>query len=1235
MLRFAADLRKLRRQAGNPSYRQLAEQAHYSVTTLSVAANGQKLPSLAVTLAYVRACDGDVGEWEQRWRAVAAELARDADHVAPAEDGQSPYVGLAAFQVEDADRFFGRDRLVEEMVTRLSQRRFVAVFGASGAGKSSLLRAGLLPRWRTEKNRLVVLLTPGACPVAECAIHLARLTGQPAQQLAADLAADPAGLHRAIRAALAERPDDAELVIVVDQFEETFTLCQDETERARFIDLLTTAVRALNSRCRVVLGVRADFYTHCTNYPDLVAALDHALITVGPMTNDELRDAIVRPATGANCTLEGALLAELITHAARQAGALPMLSHALRETWRRRRGNTLTLAGYHATGGIDGALAHTAETVYTGLDADRQRQARDLFLRLTALGEGTEDTKRRINRSELAGTDSSVLDALAEARLITLAETTVEIAHEALIGAWPRLRQWLTEDRDGLRTQRRLTEDAQAWAALNRDSGALYRGVRLAVARDWASRDTHAGTLNPVERAFLDSSVELQERERAAVIRRNRQLRYLAIGLAVLLVGVTVVSVVAVRQREEAVQARQVAISRQLATQALAMIDSDPGVARLLSVEAFRTAPTMEARSALLSMSAHQEYVGEITAHDGAISELAFGPDGRTLFSVGRDRTVGIWDPARRRRIDTVTGHDTWLKALAMSPDGTTIATGGNDHQLVLWSAGSRKPLARLSRHTGFIRGIAFSPDSRTVATTSDDHTVMLWDVTSRTHLATLTGHTQAVVAVAISPDGRTVATVSDDRNVLLWDLASRTHIATLAGHPDVAVSVAFSPDGRTLATGGGRNAVLLWDVSSRTRIATLTSNTTPEDHVKAISFSPDGRTLATASTDRSLLLWDIPHRTQRAHLTGHQTPLYALAFHPTSTLLASAGEDGTIMLWDTARTPMTHPSGAVNDIAFSPNGDTLAAASTNTATLWDTTTREPQATVTSRSMLTRALAFSPNGHTIAMANSAEQGGRDGNTLTLWNPRRSAANAELTGHTHSPLDVAFSPDGRTVATASYDTTVILWDLPRRTQLATLDVGAIANGLAFSPNGRILAIADHDNRNVTLWDLATRTRTATLKGHSGWVRTVVFSPDGRTLASASADHTVIMWDVSTGKRLTRLTGFQDTDFTGVALSPNGNTLAFTGADHTVLLWDTQRREPIARLTGHTDNVNTLAFSPDNHTLASASADSTAILWDTHPERTAQRICTTLSRNLTQTQWAQFIGDLPYHKTCDTD
>ncbi|MCE6998125.1 hypothetical protein LZG04_25495 [Saccharothrix sp. S26] len=1236
LISFARSLRNLREKAGSPTYRELARSAHYSAASLSEAAAGRKLPSLDVTLAFVRACGGDVDEWRQRWKEVAAELAADSRTEEPSPGGRTPYAGLAAFQRDDSEWFFGRERLVQDLYERVARGRFHAVCGPSGVGKSSVLRAGLLARVEAEGlpagPAIAVLVTPGAHPLEECAVQLAARTGKTSGQVHADLESDPRNLHRGLLELLADRSPGTEVLLMVDQFEEVFTLCRDRRERALFISALVTAAEADNSRVRVVLGMRSDFYTRCSDHPELAAALTDSQVLVGAMTPEQLRRAVCEPAVRVGCRVEGALLAEVVAAAAGQPGALPTVSHALLETWKRRKGNTLSLAGYRAAGGIDGALAHTAENVYVGFSAAEQQLARELFLRLTALGEGTEDTRRRIDREELDDSPGLevVLTRLADARLITLEESTAQLAHEALISGWPRLRQWLSEDRDGLRTHRALTDAARTWTALDEDPGALYRGARLAAAREWAERDGNQERLTSTERAFLRAGDRAENAEQQAKARRLRQLRLLTVGLAVLLVATTTLGVVALRQGELAVRAGRVAVSRQLAAQAMVLRDSRPATAKLLSAEAFRTSPTAEARGALLSTSARESYLAEVTGHTNAVSDVVFSADGDTFLTVSKDQAVIVWDTRSRTRRATLTGHATWLRAVAVSPDGRTVATAGDDREVVLWDAAAGRPVARLTGHTDPVKDLDFSPDGRALASTSLDRTVIIWDVGSRTPIGRLAGHTGAVLAVAFSPDGQTLATGSADRTVGLWRRDTATRTATLTGHTESVDAVAFAPDGRTVASAGPDRTVRLWDTTGQQPPTTLTGHT---GQARAVAFSPDGQTLASAGHDQTVILWDVPSRTPRARLTGHHHNIYTLAFHPDQPLLASAGEDRRIVLWDTTRTPLAGHADLVTAVAFSPDGETVATGGADRAViLWDARERVRLATIPTGVGPVNAVAFSPDGRTLAAGGGVARhlNGDADHGLALWDVTdraRPTPTARLVGHTDQLRTVAFSPDGRTLATAGTDRELILWDLGTRAPVAHLEHQGTVNSVAFHPDGRTVVGSTQDESVV--WNVADHTRVATLP-HGGAGHGAVFSPDGRTLATVSAEGTVIVWDTRTWAPLRTLT--HPDPLVGIAFSPDGRTLATGSTDRTVVLWDAATGAPLAALTEHTAPVNAVAFSPDGESLVTGSSDKSAILWHTDPEDTTERVCRDLARDLTEEEWRQFLPETPYRRTC---
>ncbi|MGV9455029.1 nSTAND1 domain-containing NTPase [Streptomyces sp. NPDC003635] len=899
LFEFAARLRKLREQAGRPTYRDLARRAHYGIATLSSAAAGRQLPSLAVTLAYVRACGGDEREWRVIWQRTAdACSGADASADVGTENRNGvvpkpPYAGLFAFGESDAGFFFGREKLTGALVEHLKAKRLLVLFGASGSGKSSVLRAGVIPAF---PDGSALVFTPGAHPLEECGARLAARAGVAPGPVPAELAAEPVTFHRMVRQILAGRQEaDAspeELLVVVDQFEEVFTLCRDARERERFVAALVHAARTSDSRSRVAIAVRSDFYTHCTRLPGLAEALPHAHHSVGPMTAEELRAAIVQPAARSRLTVETALLTTLTADAHGRPGALPLLSHALLETWKRRRGNALTLAGYRAAGGFEGALTQTAEEFHGALDDSGQEAARRLFVRLVALGEGTEDTKRRVPRKELdSGPDTTfVLEQATRARLLTADGDHVEIAHEALIRCWPRLARWLEEDRGQERLHRALTEATTLWESMDHDPDTLYRGARLAAARELPPQ-----VLTARERAFLDAGEsaarQAQERDR----RRLRRLRRLAGALVVLLVCAVTAAGFAVRAQETVTRQRNEAVALRAAAESVRLSQHSPSLAVQIALAAYRRSPQERTEDALLSTlsvaSMGSRTLGSLPAgqapaeHTPAGHAPAVTADGRTLAMADGSRVV-LWDmsnPLLPRRLGVLDAQGIGINAIEFTGDGDTLVGTGVDGALRLWDVSDPRNPAPLSKrptgHAGPLYSIAVRRDGSMAATSSYDDTIRLWDITDPARprmLGTLAGHRGNVKPVAFSPDGRTLASGSDDRDVRIWDVTDprrAVSVAVLEGHRHFVDALAYSRDGRSLLSGSDDRTAKLWDVSALPRHRELGGLARHADIVTGVAFAPHGRTAVTVGVDGAVNVWDVTDRAHPAHLAHLTNP--------------------------------------------------------------------------------------------------------------------------------------------------------------------------------------------------------------------------------------------------------------------------------------------------------------------------------------------------------------------------
>lgn len=1183
--RFAVALRELRQSAGNPTYRVLAKRAHYSATALAQAAAGDRLPTLAVAVAYARACDGDEEEWTARWRSAVAELDAEAPQAtgAPDPDGnRPPYLGLAAYGPDDADRFCGRDRLVADLTDRLARHRFVAVVGPSGSGKSSLLRAGLMPAVCADGNLRTVVITPGAHPVRELENNLVA--------------------------------SDADGLLIVDQFEEVFSLCEDESEQETFIRALLAVAREVGRRTRVVIGLRADFYAYCARVPELVAALQDAQLLVGPMTPEELSVAITEPAARAGLMVEKTLVATIVAEAASRPAALPFVSHALWETWRRRRGAGLFLASYEAAGGLDGAVAQSADRVFGELDEGHRRAVRRILVRLTALGDGTEDTRRRVARAELGddAVTAHVLERLAAARLVTVGEDTVEIAHEALIRGWPTLRDWLAADRESLRAHRRLTGAATDWATHGEDDAFLYWGSLLA---GWADRDTEA--LNETERGFLAASLARQSRDHT---RRRRRLRVTIGSLVAGLVTVSLLAVLAVVQTVTANAQRDLAVASSLAAQSRAVLTAQPDLANLLALAGLGhsvTAQTVASAQAALSVPMH--VARPLIGHSGAVTAVAYGPDGETVATGGDDGTVRLWTAGP---IAALT-QGSAVTTIAFTRDGHLLATGGVDGTVRLWDTTTHRPLGTLTNRAA-VNALAFNPDGTAIATGHADGAVYLWDTSTNRSLPVPVGHEGPVNAVTFDRTGLILATGGDDNTARLWN--TLTHQTTiLSGHTGEVFAVAFSPDGTMLTTGSADGTARIWDATTHESRATLIGHTRV---VRAVAFAADGRTVVTGSWDGTARIWDTTTHQPLAILAGHTDEVLAVAVSPDGTTVVTGSRDGTAREWDTRASQsiatLGGHTGYIDAVAFSPDGRTVATGSRDgTVRLWNTGHHDQSAVLDAKAGFVLTVAFSPDGTTLAT------GHKDGG-IRFWDTSTHEQKATLTGHADGVASVAFSPDGQLLASASTDGTARLWNL------TTLRADAVLTGhtgwvdaVAFSPDGNTVATASTDG-TVRLWDPDAGSTIVTLAPETGHLNGLAFSPDGRTLAIAPANGTALLWDI-TDRRVASVLIKHTGEVTAVAYSPDGQTIATSSRDGTTHLWDRDRGQTIVGLTGHVGWVTAVAFSPDGKTLATTSWDHTARLTPT-PDTWPAELCRRAGRNLTGGEWTYYVGPEPYRRLC---
>ncbi|WP_327234040.1 WD40 repeat domain-containing protein [Streptomyces sp. NBC_01317] len=1143
----------------------------------------------------MKACGGDRAAWEQRWLLLTAELAAGESVEPVAALADAPYLGLATFEPADAERFFGRERLVGELCARLAESPFLAVFGASGAGKSSVLRAGLLPAVRAGgveggRHWPTVLLVPGERPVDELAVHLANLNNIAAGSLAHALTTAPEGIRLTIRQTLSGLPETACLLIVVDQFEEAFTLCHDEGERARFVDLLVAA--AGEPRARVVIGTRADFYARCAEHAGLVAALDGRQVLIGPLDEADLRQVVAGPAKREGVRVEPELVEAVVNDALGQPGALPLVSHALLETWRTRRGTALTAAGYRAAGGVRGAIAQSAERVYGTLDETQRRLCGHLFVRLTALGEGTEDTRRRAPRAELLGGPereavSVVLDRLIAARLVTVDEESVTVAHEALIRGWPRLRAWLAEDRELLRAHRRLTQAAAEWEQHGRDDGDLFQGARLLA---WDGRSLER--FNDVERAFLDAG-----RSRRASERRGRRRR-VRIGVAMFAAVVAVVGALggaALVQSDRTAVERDRAESRQLAAEARSALRTDPRGAWLLARRAYATSPTAEAEAVLRQAVADDRTAAVVRGRDGRMLGVAISPDGSRLVGTSENGAVRIWGWSDGRVSGdaprVLRGHRGEVWSPAFTPDGRRLATAGLDSTVRVWDLSGRQRPVVLRGHRGPVRKVAFSPDGRRVASAGDDGTVRVWDAAGRGKPQVLRGRQGGVLAVAFSAAGRHMVTGGKDGTVRIWDTTGKTDPVVLRGHQDDVKSLAFSPDGTRIASAGIDGTARVWDTSGKTDPVVLRGH---GGTVEGVAFSPDGRQVATASDDATLRVWNPSGGGNPVVLRGHGAVVWGASFSPDGTRLASVSTDGTVRVWDPrgpgAPLVLRGHEDAAWTVSVGDGGRRVASGGQDgTVRIWDRAPGRAARVLRGHKGEVLGLTVSRDGRTVA------SGGQDG-TVRIWDLVGADRPVVLTGSAKGAWSVALSPDGRRVAGVDGSGGLRIWPLdgasrPRALLLRAGDT--VFRSVSFSPDGRRVA-AGGDDGAVRIWDSERGGTPRVLRGHGGLVWSAAFSPDGRKLASVANDGLVRIWDLARGGEPLVLHGHQGFAWS-VAFSPDGQWVASAGKDGTVRLWRTDVGGEAVTFGDFGTSVESIAFVSGGQNLVTAHGDGTVRLW----------------------------------------
>jgi WD40 repeat protein len=1153
----------------------------------------------------------------------------------------NPYKGLRAFEEADAGDFYGREGLIEQILERMRYDRFLAVVGPSGSGKSSVIRAGVIPGLRQgglplSDQWFMVEMLPGSHPIENLVAALLSVAVTPPANLAQRLRQDPLGLLNALEEVLPDLPnteEDPPLLLFIDQFEEVFTLVESEAERTHFLELLRAAILGENSRLRVICSLRADFYDKPLLYEGFGALMQERTQVVLPLTSEEIRRTIVKPAEGVGLQVESDLVAAIIADLRDEPGALPLLQYTLTELFERREGYVLTLATYHHSGGVFGALARRAQEVYDDLDLTQQSIARQMFLRLVTLGEGTEDTRRRVLRAELvsaAGQHKNRLDEVlgvySKYRLLTFdlevgtRQPTVEVAHEAIIREWQLLRRWLEESRHDIRQQRLLAVAASDWAEAKHDPSYLLRDARLSQYEEWASQTDLP--LTQLEEEFLDQSIaaqnvqeqaehERQQREFELESRARNRSRWLMAALAVSIGGLILTSL-AFWQRSEALtaedEARQSAgrANTQAAIASTARNQSD--ILAETAIAAQYQAATSEAAASNLAEAgfAQQVFLLNNDTDLGIALALEANKDPNAPPLV-RDVLVQIGLAPGTRRLfqdDRVTGF--WLATF--TPDGRHVLTGTYDGIAALWDVETGQISQVFDGHShNTVGAVAVSPDGEMVATGSEDNAVMLWSSTTQRRLATLYEHRAAVWSVDFSHDGQYLVSSSADGRAIIWDLATMRPRYELP-HETSVLRAVFSPDGRYVATGTDQGGLRLWNAQTSQIERELVGHT---GEVWYLAFTPDSQRLLsgvfTLSEERRLLEWEVAtgQTLYSYEDTSTNSSLNSFALSADGRFAAIGLIDGSFKIWDLREKRIIATYKSYNDtiygLAFSPDGQRLFSGSIDgTGRLWDLT-NGAQINEIDLGLVTYSLATIPN-----QPQQLLMGSEDGQ-VRLWDlqTEQTLASFPQIGIIRS---VAVSPDGLLMASASSQGSIALWDLATGQQrhLISAHEGP-ATRLIFSPDGQQI-ISSGEDTLVKRWDVANAALIQLLQAHLSPINALVMSADGQTIASGADagnfdQNTLVIWEASTGRPRYIL---NPGSLEALAFHPDQRTLAVGLSSGGIELWDAVTGMRLSVLQGHSSNIEALSFNADGTQLLSASADRTLIVWDMATGQLIRRI-----------------------------
>jgi WD40 repeat protein/TPR repeat protein len=1172
-----------------------------------------------------------VRKWLERQAGTAASR--------PRWTSGSPYRGLQAFQAEHREIFFGRSQALSDLIGRLrdtetraasteSVTRFLLVQGMSGVGKSSLIRAGLLPLlegraiegigfWqqvilkpsdRSDQSTDATLIGalagalgktmpavrqsyPDTTPLAE---RLRNAPGESAARLDGYLA------QEAMRVGL--RPDQIRLVVFIDQLEELFEQSLEQAERNACIAILYALAR--EGRIWVVATVRSDFAPRMEEHPELLTlASEGHLHILGPPQSDELAEMIREPAVAAGLQWEvrdGVSLDQaILREATASPESLPLLEYALDQLYELRNGRRLTYAAYEELGGLKGGIARSAEAVLINQPNIPSSFPR-LMRSLVSVDESGAAMRRYAPLSEFVdGTPQrALLEALIARRLCVADQrgegAVASFAHEALIQSWPRVATWLQLEAGLMQARELAQRETRLWQQHGESDAWLATADKLMAFKALEAAEI---ALPAPTRTFIERS--------SRRVRRTTRIKQAAVCLiALLAIAASIGAWIATKKEREAeYQTAQTSKAQmRLLTEAAAerLKDGDFAFARGVILEVLRNGtslsqPDAAAVNVFQEIRASDPARAVLAGHEGPVRRAAYSPDGMHIVTASFDGTARIWDTRTGIELMTLSGHSGAVFSATYAPDGARIVTASGDHTARIWDARTGSQLLVLSDAESLTCAV-YSPDGSRIATVSE-RSVRIWDAHTGAALSAFSlpgvrfgsphGDAGYRGSAAYSPDGKRIVTTMDDRTARIWDVHTGTVVTILSGHTDAIATATYSPDGKRIVTAGDRTA-RVWDAATGRQLLVISGHV---GYVWSAAYSPDGRTIATASVDKTARIWDAMTGAPLKVLSGHINILCGAAYSPDGSSLVTAGWDRTARTWDLrdgaqAAILLQHDD-QVGGVAFSPDSSHIVTSSMDrTVRIWDIRTHAQIAVLRAEHDAFNSAAYSPDGAHIVTTS-------DDKSARIWDARTGVSLAVLTGPAEV-LSAAYSPDGQRLVASFRNLTFGVWDT------RTGALGAVRSGhrdtvasAVFSPDGTKILTASVD-KTARIWDAKTLAPLIVLP-HSDFVNTAEFSRDGTRILTAENDSTARIWDARTGKQIGVLSGHRSSVYSA-AFSADGNRIVTGSSDRTVRIWDAHKAIQLAVFTGHSADIQRVAFSPNGALVASASEDKTVRIWD---------------------------------------